>query len=98
MTRAKPKKKRRWLRRLITWVLVLALAAGAFVLFVLPSWQAEATTTYTLYTASRGTISNALSFSGSVSVINHETLTPGRRVRYASSTWRRATTFPRAIS
>lgn len=35
---AKPKKKRRWLRRLITWVLVLALAAGAFVLFVLPSW------------------------------------------------------------
>ena len=45
---AKPKKKRRWLRRLITWVLVLALAAGAFVLFVLPSWQAEATTTYTL--------------------------------------------------
>ena len=74
---AKPKKKRRWLRRLITWVLVLALAAGAFVLFVLPSWQAEATTTYTLYTASRGTISNALSFSGSVSVINHETLTAG---------------------
>lgn len=74
---AKPKKKRRWLRRLITWVLVLALAAGAFVLFVLPSWQAEATTTYTQYTASRGTISNALSFSGSVSVINHETLTAG---------------------
>ena len=77
MTMAKPKKKRRWLRRLITWELVLALAAGAFVLFVLPSWQAEATATYTLYTASRGTISNALSFSGSVSVINHETLTAG---------------------
>ena len=95
MTMAKPKRKRRWLRRLITWVLVLALAAGAFVLFVLPSWQTEATTTYTQYTASRGTISNALSFSGSVSVINNET---GRRVRCASSTWRRATPFPRAIS
>ena len=74
---AKPKKKRRWLRRLITWLVLLALAAGAFALFVLPAWQAEATTTYVKYTASRGTITNALSFSGSVSVVNNETLTAG---------------------
>lgn len=74
---AKPKKKRRWLRRLMVWVLVLALAAGAFTLFVLPTWQAEATTTYVQYTATRGSISNSLSFSGSVSVINNETLTAG---------------------
>lgn len=74
---AKPKKKRRWLRRLITWLILLAVAAGAFALFVLPTWQAEATTTYVKYTASRGTISNSLSFSGSVSVVNNETLTAG---------------------
>ncbi len=74
---AKPKKKRRWLRRLITWLVLLTVAAGAFALFVLPTWQAEATTTYVKYTASRGTISNALSFSGSVSVVNNETLTAG---------------------
>ena len=74
---AKPKKKRRWLRRLITWLVLLTVAAGAFALFVLPTWQAEATTTYVKYTASRGTISNALSFSGSGSVVNNETLTAG---------------------
>ena len=77
MAMAKPKKKRRWLRRLITWLILLTVAAGAFALFVLPTWQAEATTTYVKYTASRGTISNALSFSGSVSVVNNETLTAG---------------------
>ena len=77
MAMAKPKKKRRWLRRLITWLVLLTVAAGAFALFVLPTWQAEATTTYVKYTASRGTISNALSFSGSVSVVNNETLTAG---------------------
>lgn len=48
----------------VTWLVLLTVAAGAFALFVLPTWQAEATTTYVKYTASRGTISNALSFSG----------------------------------
>ena len=86
---AKPKKKRRWLRRLSRRrVGLVALDTGALALFgiafspddalfVLPTWQAEATTTYVKYTASRGTISNALSFSGSVSVVNNETLTAG---------------------
>jgi len=59
----------------VIWLILLALAAGAFRLFVLPRWKAEATTTYNQYTARTGTISNSLSFNGSVSVKNAETIT-----------------------
>lgn len=71
------KKRKRWQRRLIKFlvlVIVLGLLAGSFVLFVLPGLAAGATTTYNSYTASIGTISNSMSFSGSISVKNNETL------------------------
>lgn len=70
----KKKRKKRW-QKLLVWLVLLALmgAAGYFILW--PQLQAGATITYDTYTARTGTISNALSFSGSVSVKNSETLT-----------------------
>ena len=72
------KKKKPWKRRLkklIVLLVVLGLAAGAVRLFVWPGLQASATTTYGSYTATTGTISNAMSFSGNVNVQNSETFT-----------------------
>lgn len=75
VSQKKTKKKRfRRLKKFIAWVCVLAIAAVAVRLFVLPSLEAGATTTYESYTATRGDISNSLSFSGSISVKNSETL------------------------
>lgn len=71
----KTKKKRfRRLKRCVAWAIVLAAAAAAVWFLVLPSLEAGATTTYESYTATRGDISNSLSFSGSISVKNSETL------------------------
>jgi multidrug efflux pump subunit AcrA (membrane-fusion protein) len=70
----KRKRRARWLKKLIAWVIFLAMLTGAFYLFVLPDLSASATTTYDSYTATRGTISNSMSFSGSISVVNDETM------------------------
>lgn len=72
---AKAKKKKSVFKKLLTWLIILALAAGAVYFFVLPKWKADATTVYDLYAARIGTISNSLSFNGSVSVKNAETIT-----------------------
>lgn len=69
------KKRARRRKKLIGWGILLLLLAGAFWLFVLPGLKAGATTTYSSYTATNGTISNSMSFSGTISVINDETLT-----------------------
>lgn len=69
------KKRAKWIKKLIGWLIFLGLLAGAFALFVLPDLNASATITYDSYTATRGTISNSMSFSGSISVVNSETLT-----------------------
>ena len=72
------KKKKPWKRRLkklIVLLVVLGLGVGAVRLFVWPNLQASATTTYGSYTATTGTISNAMSFSGNVNVQNSETFT-----------------------
>lgn len=69
------KKRKKRIRRAAAWLIVLLLAAGAVRLFVWPKLTAGVTTTYDKYTALTGTISNALSFSGSVSVKNNETHT-----------------------
>ena len=71
----KKKRRARRVRKLIGWLVVLVLLGGAFYLFVWPDITAGATTTYQQYTASRGSISNSMSFSGTVSVVNNETLT-----------------------
>lgn len=72
------KKKKPWrrrLKRLIVLLVVLGLGVGAVRLFVWPDLQASATTTYGSYTATTGTISNSMSFSGNISVKNSETFT-----------------------
>ena len=72
------KKKKPWrkrLKRLIVLLVILGLGAGAVRLFVWPNLQASATTTYGSYTATTGTISNAMSFSGNINVKNSETFT-----------------------
>ena len=69
----KPWKRR--LKKLIVLLVVLGLGVGAVRLFVWPNLQASATTTYGSYTATTGTISNAMSFSGNVNVQNSETFT-----------------------
>lgn len=71
----KKSRRRRRLTKIIVLLVFLGLGAGAVRLFVLPGLQASATTTYDQYTATTGTISNAMSFSGNVSVKNSETFT-----------------------
>lgn len=71
--KAKAKRKRRLLKPVLLLLIVAALGAGVW-FFALPSLRAAATTTYNSYTASVGTISNSMSFSGSISVTNYETL------------------------
>jgi HlyD family secretion protein len=71
----KRKRRGRFVRKLVGWLVLLGLLAGAFYLFVWPQLNAAATTTYNSYTATTGSISNSMSFSGSISVVNNETLT-----------------------
>ena len=71
---AQKTKKNTWLKKLLVILLLLALVVGYVCFFVLPKLKADATVTYDGYTASRGTISNSMDFSGSISVVNYETL------------------------
>lgn len=67
---AKKGKKKHRIRRLIVLVLVLAIAAAGVCFIGLPMLKAQVTTTYDEYTASIGTISNSLSFSGSFALVD----------------------------
>ena len=68
------RRKRRILRKaLITLVLLLAIAAAGY--YAYSSLKQEYTVSYTGYTASIGSISNALSFSGSLNLIDSQTFT-----------------------
>ena len=73
----KRKRMRKRIRKLIIWLILIALAVGAVYLFVLPKLNAAATITYDSYTTTRGSISNSMSFSGSIDVVNDETLSAG---------------------
>lgn len=74
MTMKKKKKRFRCLKRLLIWLVVLALAAVAVKFFVLPKLESGSTITYNSYAARIGTISNSMSFSGSIAVQNDETI------------------------
>ena len=74
--RSKPRKKRHILRKILLILLVLILlAGGAFYAYM--TLRQEYTVTYTGYTAATGSISNALSFSGSLQLIDSKTYTAG---------------------
>ena len=71
---AKPvrKKKRHLVRRIILWlVFLLVLAFGG--LYAYSRLKSEYTITYDSYSASRGSISNSLSFSGSLQLVTSST-------------------------
>ena len=68
------RKKKRWVRR-VAWLVVLALIGLGVWFIALPMLKQSVTVTYDTYTATTGTISNDLSFSGSFDLKNSETLT-----------------------
>lgn len=72
---AKPR-KRRWLRKLILFLILLLILAGAG-WYAYNALKLEYTVTYDSYTATRGSISNALSFSGNLSLIDSASYTAG---------------------
>lgn len=75
MNDKKKKQTKRWKRRLkkfIIFLIVLIILAAAG-LYAYDAMKKEYTVTYTPYTATIGTISNSLSFSGSLQLINNKT-------------------------
>ncbi|MBR1585872.1 MAG: HlyD family efflux transporter periplasmic adaptor subunit [Clostridia bacterium] len=73
-SRSKSKKPRHILRKIIlTLVLIVALGLGG--LYAYDKLQQEYTVTYDTYTATVGTISNSLSFSGTLQLIDSKTYT-----------------------
>ena len=72
MTGKAKTRRRRVLRRIIITLIVLALLAGTG-WFAYSSLKAEYTVTYDTYTATRGSISNALSFYGNLSLVDSAT-------------------------
>lgn len=75
--KAKPKRKRHILRKIILILLFLLILAGAGY-YAYASLKQEYTVSYTGYTASIGSISNAVSFSGSLALIDSKTYTAAK--------------------
>ena len=67
------KKRRKWIKRIV-WLVILALISCGVYFIGLPMLRASVTTTYDTYTATTGSISTDLSFSGSFALKNSETL------------------------
>ena len=67
-----PKRRRRWLRKLIFLLIALILIA-ALGFYGYTALKQEYTVVYDSYTATTGSISNALSFSGNLSLIDSAT-------------------------
>lgn len=72
------KRKKRILRRVLVLLIVLALLGGAGV-YTWAKLRDQYTVTYDEYTAARGTISNSLSFSGSLGLRDSATYTSSAR-------------------
>ena len=75
---ARKNKKKSIVRKIIKLLIAIVLLGvlGILAYYVaLPMLKASVTTTYDTYSATMGTISNSLSFSGSVSVVSSEYLT-----------------------
>ena len=70
----KKSRKRKTLKRLI-WTLAILLAVGVAVWSIYSRLQAEYRITYDPYTATTGNISNSLSFTGSMQLINSASYT-----------------------
>lgn len=68
------KKSKKLIKRLIT-TLVILLIMGGVGLYVYDSLKQAGVTTYDSYTVSKGSISNALAFSGTMQLVNSQTCT-----------------------
>ena len=73
-TRKKKGRKRKTVKRLI-WTLVILLAVGVAAWSVYSKLKAEYNLSYDPYTATTGSISNSLSFTGSMQLVNSATYT-----------------------
>lgn len=71
----KPRKKKRLRRLILTLVLLALLAAAGW--YAYSSLKLEYTVTYDSYTATTGSISNALSFSGNLALVDSATYAAG---------------------
>ena len=71
-TKRSGKKKRKFWKKLIIWVIILGIL-GLAGYVVVRKLQADYKVTYDPYTASIGSISNSLSYSGTMQLINNET-------------------------
>ena len=69
MNKAPKKTRKRRFKKLIIWLIVLLLLAG-IAWYGYGMLKQEYTTVYDSYTASVGSISNSLSFSGNLSLID----------------------------
>ena len=78
------RKKKKWVKRVV-WLIVLLLIGLGVYFIGLPMFRQSVTTTYDTYTATRGSISNDLSFSGSFALKNSETLTATVRNVYVAA-------------
>lgn len=67
------RRKRRGVIRKIVWIFVIILIVVCVLLYVRKALQTEYTVTYQQYNATTGTISNSLSFSGTLSAVNSQT-------------------------
>ena len=76
----KPRKKRRWIKRLIL-TLVILCALGLWGWSTYTELQAEYTVTYDPYVATTGSISNSLSFTGTMQLVNSATYTAPENVK-----------------
>lgn len=76
MKSASSPKRKRIIRRIILAVILLAIIGGG-VWLAYDSLKAEYTVTYDTYTATTGSISNALSFSGNLSLVDSATYSAG---------------------
>ncbi len=76
----KNRKRKRRIRRWIALAVFLALAGGTGFLAV-RKLQRDYTVTYDTYTTATGTISNSLSYSGSMQLINSATYTADEKVK-----------------
>ncbi len=75
---AKKGKKKSIFKRIIKWLIALVILAVLGILFYyvwFPMLKASVTITYDTYQATTGTISNSLSFSGSINIVNSEYIT-----------------------
>ena len=76
----KRRKRRHSIRRWIALFIVLAVVGGAGFLIV-RKLQRDYTVTYDAYTTTTGNISNSLSYSGSMQLINNKTYTTEASVK-----------------